>query len=240
MGVNKLLLTVLIIVTIRFFYQNKYTVDTFSTKHLGHLNHNRQMQGGSVSNPCTDKLTDIEYLEHMIPHHQVAIDMSNLLVPHTRNPTMLHICRNITRKQSYEIWEMTMMKQKLSNTMTIRTNGSHDNMPTSLDVYNPIMSKSKDGSCNPLFFKPNEHSKHMKHMKITDKSYLEHMIPHHQVAIDMSKRLLLHTTHSYLLDFCRKLIIDQQSEIYTMNNLLKNKFNYTSELLVSEVPKYRI
>ena len=33
------------------------------------------------------------------------------------------------------------------------------------------------------------------------------------------------------MDFCRKLIIDQQGEIYTMNNLLKNKFNYKSELL---------
>ena len=57
------------------------------------------------------------------------------------------------------------------------------------------------------------------------------MIPHHQVAIDMSKRLLLHTNHSYLLDFCRKLIIDQQGEIYTMNSLLKNTYNYKSELL---------
>jgi uncharacterized protein (DUF305 family) len=57
------------------------------------------------------------------------------------------------------------------------------------------------------------------------------MIPHHQVAIDMSKRLLLHTNHSYLLYFCRKLIIDQQAEIYLMNNLLKNEYNHKSSLL---------
>ena len=49
----------------------------------------------------------------------------------------------------------------------------------------------------------------MEGMEIND-GYLEHMIPHHQVAIDMNKDLLLHTNHSYLLDFCRKLIIDQQ------------------------------
>ena len=97
------------------------------------------------------------------------------------------------------------------------------------------MSKSKDGSCNPLFFKPNDHSKMMVNMKINDTSYLEHMIPHHQVAIDMSKRLLLHTNHSYLLDFCRKLIIDQQGEIYAMNNLLNNTYNYESELLSSNI-----
>ena len=87
-----------------------------------------------------------------------------------------------------------------------------------------------------------DHSQHMKSQpnppgsnpctdKLTDLEYLEHMIPHHQVAIDMSKRLLLHTNHSYLMEFCRKLIIDQQGEIYTMNNLLKNEYNYKSELL---------
>ena len=69
--------------------------------------------------------------------------------------------------------------------------------------------------------------------KLTDIEYLEHMIPHHQVAIDMSKRLLLHTNNSYLIDFCRKLIIDQQGEIFYMNNLLKNPFNYQSELLLN-------
>ena len=28
--------------------------------------------------PCADKLTDREYLEHMIPHHQVAIEHKKL------------------------------------------------------------------------------------------------------------------------------------------------------------------
>ena len=45
-------------------------------------------------NPCTDKLTDLEYLEHMIPI-KVAVDMSKLLEPNINNPTMLHLCRNI-------------------------------------------------------------------------------------------------------------------------------------------------
>ena len=80
--------------------------------HSNHLNHKHSPIEGS--NPCIDKLTDIEYLEHMIPHHQVAIDMSHLLIPHTNNPKILHLCRDIIRKQSYEIWEMEMMKNELS------------------------------------------------------------------------------------------------------------------------------
>tara|TARA_B110000971_G_scaffold112409_1_gene115224 strand:+ start:69 stop:674 length:606 start_codon:yes stop_codon:yes gene_type:complete len=198
---------------------------------MNHNNSNNHNHNNSKSNPCTDDLTNLEYLEHMIPHHQVAIDMSELLIPKTKDPKMLILCRNIIRKQGYEIWEMEQMKQKISDTMFDNTEFNPVNDRTKLDIYYPKLSKSKDGSCNPLFFKPNDHMKHMDGMEITDKSYLEHMIPHHQVAIDMSRRLLLHTNHSYLLVFCKGLIIEQQGEIFFMNNILNNSYNHYSELL---------
>jgi len=201
-----------------------------SNMNHSNMNHNSS-NSNSESNPCTDDLTNLQYLEHMIPHHQVAIDMSELLIPKTNNPVMLLLCRDIIRKQGYEIWEMEMMKRKLSGTMFDDTEFTAEKVKTNLDIFYPKLSKSKDGDCNPLFFKPNDHMKMMENMEINDKSYLEHMIPHHQVAIDMSKRLLLHTNHSFLMVFCRALIIDQQGEIFHMNNLLLNSYNYDSELL---------
>ena len=185
-----------------------------------------------MSNPCTDYLTDLEYLKHMIPHHQVAIDMSNMLIDSGINdPILLHLCRDIIRKQDYEIWEMNFFLKNISETIFSEQKGKVMSCKTMLDKYAPVLSKSKDGDCDPLFFKPDDHAKHMKHMKITPKSYLEHMIPHHQVAVDMSKRLLLHTYHSYLMDFAKKLIINQQGEIWYMNNLLMNKYTHESDLL---------
>ena len=195
-----------------------------------HNSHTR-LENNLKSNPCTDTLTDFEYLEHMIPHHQVAIDMSVLLQKHTYSDVMLNLCREIIRIQSYEIFEMSKMKV-YKDTLFTDDKWIKEKINTKLDTYNPILSKAKEGECNPLFFKPNDHSQHMKGMKLTDRSYLEHMIPHHQVAIDMSRRLLLHTNNSYLLEFCRKLILSQQSEILYMNNLLMNiDFLYKSELL---------
>ena len=201
----------------------------------GNMNHGNMNHGNSKSNsgsnPCTDKLTDLEYIIHMIPHHQVAIDMSNLLIQKTNAPILLDLCRQIIRTQSYEIWEMTYMKTYDGKLFTDDESFKEKNK-TKLERFYPVLSKSKDGDCNPLFFKPNDHSKHMEGMEITGQSYLEHMIPHHQVAIDMSKRLLLYTNNSYLLEFCKKLIIDQQGEIFLMNNLLKNNtYLYESEIL---------
>jgi uncharacterized protein (DUF305 family) len=185
----------------------------------------------NIKDPCTDKLTDLEYLEHMIPHHQVAVDMSELLIPHINDPVILHLCRDIIRKQKYEIVEMKDMEKRISDTLFYNSSGVIDKNITKLDIYEPKKSKAKEGECNPLFFKPDDHSKHMEHMKINSKSYLEHMIPHHQVAVDMSRRLLLHTNHSYLIYFCRKLILDQQAEILMMNNLLQNTYTHDSSLL---------
>ena len=196
------------------------------------MDHSKMVHSSPMgSNPCTDMLSDIDYLVHMIPHHQVAIDMSNMLIPNTKNPQMLHLCRDIIRKQGYEIWEMEQMKRRLSSTIFDNLPNNVENFQTKMDLHAPKMSRAKDGNCNPLFFKPNQHSEHMKHMKITEKSYLEHMIQHHQVAINMSKRLLLHTNNSYLIEFCRKLILDQQREIYYMNNLLFNTSYYSSNIL---------
>ena len=189
------------------------------------------MNNLNSSNPCTDKLTDLEYLEHMIPHHQVAIDMSNLLIPKIRDPVILHLCRNIIRKQEYEIWEMTLVKKRMIQSAVSNEPFYNQKTTTCLQIHNPCETKSKDGDCNPLFFKPDDHMKHMEHMEVNEKSYLEHMIPHHQVAVDMSKRLLMHSNNSYLVDFCKKLIIDQQYEIFMMNNMLKNKYNYKSLIL---------
>lgn len=182
------------------------------------------------SDPCNDNLTDIEYLEHMIPHHQVAIDMSNMLIKKTNNPIMLDLCRRIIQIQGYEIWEMEMLKRKINENLFSNINGdTSDNLDT-LDIYNPTLSRDKDGKCDPKFFRPDAHMKHMSNMDINEKMYLEHMIPHHQVAINMSYRLLKYTNNSYLLEFSRNLIIEQKGEIFYMNNLLKSKNHHVLKI----------
>lgn len=53
-----------------------------------------------------------EFLRHMIPHHQLAVDMAVELLKTTNDPNLIHMCRNIIQQQNYEIW---LMKDMLSN-----------------------------------------------------------------------------------------------------------------------------
>jgi uncharacterized protein (DUF305 family) len=184
------------------------------------------------SNPCTDYLTDDQFLEHMIPHHQVAVDMSDLLSPITKNPIMKHMCRKISWQQKYEISMMNSVIGKLP--VILDDNSMNLNYEESkLRYYLPIESAARNGECNPLFFKPNDHMKHMEHMDVTDKTYLEHMIPHHQVAIDMCHRLLLHTQNTHMMALCYEIIREQQNEILQMNQMLKswNTWQYNSLMI---------
>jgi len=169
--------------------------------------------------PCNDFLSNKDYLVHMIPHHQVAIDMCNLMIPISESKTMQHIYRKIIFNQNIEI---ALMENVLKNIPKISNEYStlyrDSNFKTSLSLNN--MSKPKNYYCDPLFFEPNNHSAHMNHMKHTDKSFLEHMIPHHQVAIVMSERLLKHTNNTHMLRICYEIITAQRYEILQMNYIL--------------------
>ena len=196
------------------------------------LSKSKQSFSNKKPNPCTDFLSDTEFLEHMIPHHQVAVDMSLLLQPISKNPIMQELFRKIIWQQNYEIEVMKEMIGKLpcpTGAGKIQKNYEK----TKLSYYFPLKTKAKNGECNPLFFKPNDHAKHMEHMEKTDKSYLEHMIPHHQVAVDMCYRLLKHTKNDFLIALCYDIIREQEFEILKMNELLESydKWQYNSELI---------
>jgi uncharacterized protein (DUF305 family) len=49
------------------------------------------------------------------------------------------------------------------------------------------------------------------------------MIPHHQVAVDMSKKLLKHTKNDFMIFLAYRIIRSQQEEIILLNDLLNNK-----------------
>jgi biopolymer transport protein ExbD len=69
--------------------------------------------------------------------------------------------------------------------------------------------------------------------KLSDKEYLLHMIPHHQVAVDMSKVLLKNTSNDFMIYLAYRIIRSQQNEIIILNDLLnKSKYVHSSNLIV--------
>ena len=184
------------------------------------------------SEPCSDSLSDIEYLEHMIPHHQVAIDISYLLQKKSYFPNFQHVLRKLIWTQKYEIKMMEEIINKYFYKVSSKKNMHKNYISTVSDFTQPNKLGLTDTYCDPHFFNPEEHMKHLKHMKLDEKMYIEHMIPHHQVAVDMSKKLLKNTTNDFMIYLAYRIIRSQQEEIVMLNDLLKdNNYFHNSPLL---------
>ena len=81
------------------------------------MNHNNHSNNGMMGNNPTPNETDVSgpdamFFQMMIPHHQQAIDMSNLALKTSKNAELIALAKNIIAAQSAEI---TQMKQWLSD-----------------------------------------------------------------------------------------------------------------------------
>ena len=193
----------------------------------------KNIEAYNEKNVCRGKLSDIEYLKHMIPHHQVAIDISYMLQDITKSPVMQDILRKLIWTQETEIKIMNMALESLPNLgYEDNSNVRREYIPTISDFTKPNKVGLTDTFCDPHFFKPKDHMKHMKHMKLNDNMYIKHMIPHHQVAVDMSKVLLKNTNNNFMRYLANRIIRSQQAEIVILDNILnKSSYKYNSNLL---------
>ena len=182
-------------------------------------------------NICNSKLTDREFLEHMIPHHQVAIDISKILQKKSESIELQKICRDIILIQEIEIKIMHQMLYSLPDRIsdsTIKMNKIYQQ--TLSDFIKPNKLDLTNVYCDPLFFDSNKHMEHLFH--ITDDTYIEHMIPHHQVAVDMSKILLKNTANDMMISFAYRIIKGQQNEVIILDNLKKSTYKNKSNLVL--------
>jgi uncharacterized protein (DUF305 family) len=174
----------------------------------------------------------------MIPHHQVAIDISRILQNKSKSDYIQSILRKLIYIQEHDIMIMQQMLIKLSGNISdskYKMNKKYIN--TVANFTKPNKLGLTNVYCDPLFF---DDKAHMNHLQITglinnidDTTYIEHMIPHHQVAVDMSKKLLKNTTNDFMIYLCYRIIRNQEEEVILLNDILKSKnYKWLSTLIV--------
>jgi uncharacterized protein (DUF305 family) len=162
-----------------------------------------------------------DFIQHMIPHHQVAIDMCNDYAKKTTDPNMSYLCQRIAWQQGYEIFIM----KNLMKTLDI----SYDPLKaksiyqkTVFEYYEPSVSNPELGNAiSQLMFAMN------------DTEFMNLMIPHHQIAVNMCKTILEITPNFSIVTLCYDIIKEEEKQISMMQAVLKSKtlFKYDSDLL---------
>jgi uncharacterized protein (DUF305 family) len=181
--------------------------------------------------PCRKELSDDEFIKHMITHHEVAVSMSKNHL-NTKNPIILEILIQLIKLQTYEINLMKDSKIIKNDLFNDEMSDKNIKMDTSFrytqgDFMKPNTPYLSNTFCDPSFFEMDHKTVH----NMTDEMYIQHMIPHHQVAVDMSKKILKTTKNDFVIDLAYKIIHNQQEEISKLYYLSKSKNMFDSNIL---------
>ena len=151
------------------------------------------LMGCSTSTDSGYSSQDIMFAEMMIPHHQQAIEMSDIAMQNSKDPDVLALAQQIKDAQAPEIEEMKSWGASSDAHMGHMMDGilSDDEM-TELRM-----------ATGPEF----------------DRLFLEGMIKHHEGAIDMAE-MVIDSKKADVAALAKAIIEAQRTEISAMKELL--------------------
>ena len=157
---------------------------------------NMDSSGMSKNNDSHQTMTvksDLDFILNMIPHHQEAVDSSEILLSKTTNTELKTFLQNVITQQSAEIKQMRTWSQDWFKDQKVGM-GIYTNMMPSLN-----------------------------NLAVADaeQAYLEGMIAHHQGAISMAEQILNITTRPELKQVANDIITNQTKEIEQLKVWLK-------------------
>lgn len=141
-------------------------------------------------------MNDQMFAAMMIPHHQQAIEMSDLALSRSNNPQVLDLARKIKAAQAPEIAEMKTWGEGLDHML-------HSGMTMGGMLTDQQMERLRSTSGEEF-----------------DRLFLAGMIEHHQGAIEMAQNIL-DSKNPHVRDFASTIITTQADEISIMKGLLE-------------------
>lgn len=147
---------------------------------------------------------DVAFVQGMVPHHEQAIQMSELVIANGDDPTVIALVEQINAAQGPEI----------------------DQMNTWLDDWDidPAGSDGMDGMDGANGMMSDDEMDMMSEAMGADldRMFLETMIRHHQGAIRMAEVELEEGSNADVLALAQGIIDGQQAEIDQMQSMLED------------------
>jgi uncharacterized protein (DUF305 family) len=161
-----------------------------SSGHMGH--------GSSSSSNSNYTGADIMFLQMMIPHHQQAIDISNLAMKASSDPELLELAKIIARDQAAEIKQMKAW---------LKDAGASEDMGHSMDGMGGMLNDDDLAALSAATGKE------------FDTLWLKGMTEHHDGAIHMTQ-MIEDAQNADIKAFGTKVIKDQSEQIVQMKKML--------------------
>jgi uncharacterized protein (DUF305 family) len=160
----------------------------------GMMHQNDASMMGASMMQHTNISSEEEFIKHMIPHHQEAVDTASRLTAMTQNAELKKLTADIVAAQENEITMMNGRVQRRYATGTVEV------------AYQPMMRDTS--SLNAI--------------TTIEKMWLEDMIQHHMGAIMMARSVLKLNPRPEVVAFAQDVITAQSTEIIQMQKMLKD------------------
>jgi uncharacterized protein (DUF305 family) len=147
---------------------------------------------------------DLQFIDQMIPHHEGALMSSEHMISNSKRPEMRQLYEDTQKSQSEQIEQMQEWRKEWYPDAE-QASGMMGDGQTGSMMGNGMMDGSMQG---------------MMGGNALDAMFLKMMIPHHQMAVDMSDEALSKAEHPKLRDLAQKIRDEQSSEIELMQGYL--------------------
>jgi uncharacterized protein (DUF305 family) len=172
---------------------------------MGSMMNAEGMSGGMATGSFDeDQPFDLQFIDQMIVHHQMAIMSSEHMISDSERPELRQLAENIQRSQSEQIEQMQEWRNESHPDDTEQAPGMSNDM-----MDDGMMEQMMGGSMQ-----------RMMGGDTADAMFLRMMIPHHQDAIDMSEEALERAEHPELKELAQTIIDEQSAEIELMQGYL--------------------
>jgi uncharacterized protein (DUF305 family) len=152
-----------------------------------------------------EKPFDLQFIDKMIPHHQSALMSSEHMISNSKRPELRQLYENIQKSQSEQIAQMQEWRKEWYPDAE-QPSGMMGEEQTGSITGNGMMDGSMQG---------------MMGGNALDTMFLKMMIPHHQMAVDMSDEALSKAEHPELRELAQEIRDEQSSEIMLMQGYLE-------------------
>lgn len=163
---------------------------TLAQHPAGHGDMDKKGQGMKMA----DAPYDLHYIDMMIEHHQMGIEMAKMAQNKASHAELKDLATKMAEDQQKDA---DQLKKWRDEWYAGKPKSDHMNMPGMSGMKMPEMDMGKLEAASGNDF---------------DVMFIDMIVPHHQMAIDMSKEALKKGAHAPLKTFARTTIDKQQKE----------------------------
>ncbi len=162
-----------------------------------------QGMGGMMGSFDEEQSFDLQFIDQMTMHHEGAIMSSEHMISDSERPELRQLAENIQQSQSEQVQQMQEWREEWYGDAG-QTSGMPAGMMDQM-MGDRMMGGSMQG---------------MMGGDATDAMFLQMMIPHHQMAVDMAEQALEEAEHPELEELAQTIIDEQTAEIELMQGYL--------------------